>query len=242
MKYGNIVDMHSHILPGLDDGSRNMEMSMNMMRIAYEEGIRTIIATPHNMPGKGRGELSKTLERIEQLEAAARAEGIEISLKPGSELYYREEIPDLLEEGKAVPMNGTNIVLVEFEPVNDSRYIMNALKNIINVGYTPIVAHVERYPALLDKKLEQIGDISELGCYIQVNASTIAGKLGWKMKLYVEKLLKEQLIDFIGTDAHSDQNRSPKIQDCAKILYKKCDKSYADSMLFGLAEELLLNE
>lgn len=241
MIHGNYVDMHSHILPGLDDGSKNMEMSMNMMRIAWKEGIRTIIATPHNMPGKGKGELSRTLERMEQLETAARAEGIEITLKAGSELYYREEIPDMLECGRAVPMNGSRIVLVEFEPVNDSRYIMNALKNIINVGYTPILAHAERYPALLDRKMEQIGDISDLGCYIQVNASTITGKLGWKMKMYMEKLLKEELVDFIGTDAHSDGTRAPRMQDCARILYKKCSKSYADSMLFELAEERLLN-
>ena len=237
---GNFVDMHSHILPGLDDGSRNMEMSMRMMRIAWEEGIRTIIATPHNMPGKGRGELHKTLERIRELEEAARSEGIEITLKAGSELYYRQEIPELLERKEAVPMNGTNLVLVEFEPMNDTRYIMNALKDIINVGYTPIVAHIERYPALFDRKLDQIGDISELGCYIQVNASTISGKLGWKMKQYMQKLLKEELIDFVGTDAHSDGRRAPRIQECAKYLYKKCGKEYADSLLFGMAEELLL--
>lgn len=232
--------MHSHILPGMDDGSRSMEMSMNMMRIAWNEGIRTIIATPHNMPGKGYASLDKVMERIEMLEKEARKENINIELRPGSELYYREEIPALIENGSAVVMNHTRYVLVEFEPVNDARNIINGLKKIIGIGYTPIVAHIERYPALFDKKLEQIGIISDMGCYIQVNASTIVGKMGFGMRMNMKRLLKEQLIDFIGTDAHTDHNRAPRMAECANYLYKKCDSSYADSMLFGLAEEILL--
>lgn len=239
-EYNCFVDVHSHILPHMDDGSRSMEMSLNMMKIAYEEGIRTIITTPHNMPGKGYADIEHVNSRIEELTAKSQEAGIDIVLKPGSELYYREEIPRLIEENKVVRMNGKRYVLVEFEPVNDSRYIINDLKNIMNTGMTPIVAHVERYPSLWDKKLENIAAISDMGCYIQMNASTITGKLGFGMRRMVNRLLKEQLVDFIGTDAHSDRNRAPRIAACADYLYKKCSKSYADSMLFGLAEDILL--
>lgn len=240
IRTNHYVDMHSHILPAMDDGSRSMEMSMNMMRIAWDEGIRTIIVTPHNMPGKGYASLDRIMEGIEALGREAHKENIDIVLKPGSELYYREEISNLIEQGSAVAMNHTKHVLVEFEPVNDARNIINALKKIIGIGYTPIVAHIERYPALFDKKLEQIETISNMGCYIQVNASTIIGRMGFGMRMNIKKLLKEQLIDFIGTDAHSDHNRAPRMAECADYLYKKCDAAYADSMLFGLAEDILL--
>lgn len=236
----HFIDIHSHILPHMDDGSGSYEMSLNMLRIAYDEGIHTIIATPHNMPGKGFAAIDKVKERIEELHGRSAEMGIDINILPGSELYYRGEIPELIENGTAVPMNGKRLVLVEFEPMNDSRYIINALKNIMNTGYTPIVAHVERYPSLLDRKLENIAAISDMGCYIQMNASTVTGKLGFGMRRLIHKLFKEELIDFIGTDAHSDRTRAPRMAACAEFLYKKCSRSYADSLLFGLAQDVLL--
>lgn len=236
----HFVDMHSHILPHMDDGAATYDMSLNMLKIAYDEGIRTIIATPHNMPGKGFAVIDKVKERIEELHRRLAEIGIDMDILPGSELYYREEMPELIESGAAMSMNGKKIVLVEFEPVNDSRYIINALKNIMNTGYTPIVAHVERYPSLLDRKLDNIATISNMGCYIQMNASTVTGKFGFGMRRLIHRLLKEELIDFIGTDAHSDRTRAPRMAACAEFLYKKCSRSYADSLLFGLAQDVLL--
>ena len=109
------IDMHSHILPGLDDGSKNMEMTLAMLRVAVEEGIGTIYTTPHCMPGKGHPTLAKVEERIRLVQEAAEAEGIQITLKKGTEYYYIEEMSEWMEEGKIITLGDSHCVLVEFE-------------------------------------------------------------------------------------------------------------------------------
>ena len=139
------IDMHSHILPGMDDGSKNMDMTLAMLRVAVEEGIGTIYTTPHCMPGKGHPTLAKVEERIRLVQEAAEAEGIQITLKKGTEYYYIEEMSEWMEEGKIITLGASNCVLVEFEPYAEEKYIRNAVREILGFGYQPVIAHVERY-------------------------------------------------------------------------------------------------
>ena len=147
--YGRIVDIHCHVLPGVDDGSKNMEMSQEMLDIAYEEGIGTMIATPHHMP-EGRNVSSQGIrERVAKLQQYADAKKYDLTIYPGNEIYYYSDAPDMLEEGKICSLAGTSYVLVEFSPMDESRYIRNSLAELQNMGYDPIIAHVERYMSCL---------------------------------------------------------------------------------------------
>ena len=143
------IDMHSHILPGLDDGSKNMDMTLAMLRVAEEEGIRIIYTTPHCMPGKGHPTLAKVEEKIRLVQEMAAAEGIQITLKKGTEYYYIEEMSEWMEEGKIITLGASNCVLVEFEPYAEEKYIHNAVREILGFGYQPVIAHVERYRNLM---------------------------------------------------------------------------------------------
>ena len=233
------VDMHSHILPGLDDGSKSMEQSLEMLRIAESEGISVIIATPHNMPGKGRPSREKLEERLKQLRDAAESEGIAIEIQLGTEYYYREEVCEIFDREEAVTMADSDCVLLEFNPLEEKSYIYNAVREAFSTGYSPIVAHVERYEQLM-KKPEYVKTLKDMGALIQVNASSVIGENGFHTKRDVKKLLKAGYVDFVSTDAHSDRNRAPRMAKCATYLRKKYGADYAEKLLYKNAEKYLL--
>lgn len=240
--YGKIVDIHCHVLPGVDDGSKSMEMSQKMLDIAYDEGIGTVIATPHHMP-EGRNVSPQGIrERVEKLQQYADAKSYDLTILPGNEIYYYSDAPDMLEEGKICSLAGTSYVLVEFSPMDESRYIRNSLAELQNMGFDPIIAHVERYMSLCKPPFEKIEQLREMGILIQVNAASVMGDFGKPTKALVEKLLKKQMVDFIGTDAHSSGNRAPKIMECAEYLSKKYDARYVEKLLYRNAEKYILSQ
>ncbi len=235
----DIIDVHSHILSGIDDGARSHDMSMHMLEIAVSEGITTIVATPHHMPGKGYTPPDKIREMVTQLQIEADNADMGIRILPGNELFYREDLLELLEEGQIMGMDGTNYVLVEFDVMAERPYIRNAMRNILSLGYKPILAHVERYPAILGKDYETIRILRKLGVLIQANAASIAGDVGKDVQKHMKKLLKEGLIDLIGTDAHTDRNRAPRIQSCVRVLKMWCDAEYIEKLLYKNAKNIL---
>lgn len=234
------IDIHSHILPNLDDGSKSMRQSLDMLKIAVEQGITTIFATPHNMPGKGQPSPEVVQERVEELRKAAEEEGIRIEILIGTEYFFREEVVELLEDEKGITMNDTEFVLVEFDPMVEKVYFRNALRSILTTGCCPIVAHVERYAKVM-KDMTFLKEIKKMGALLQINAASVIGDNGFHTKMDVKKLLKEEMVEFIGTDAHSDGKRAPYMEKCAAILTKKYDKDYADALLHDNAQDLLIN-
>lgn len=236
MKY---IDIHSHVLPGMDDGSKNMEMTLAMLRVAEEEGIGTIYTTPHCMPGKGHPSLEKVEERIRQVQAAAAEEGMNILLKKGTEYYYIEEMLEWMDEGKIITLGDSNCVLVEFEPYAEEKYIRNAVREILGYGYQPVIAHVERYHNLMERKFTAIQWMREVGALIQVNCASVTGDNGFGTKQNVKSLLKNGLVDFVSTDAHRPEGRAPYIEKCAEILRKKYGDIYAAELTGGNARRFL---
>ena len=226
------IDMHSHILPGMDDGSRSMGQTLRMLETAVSEGITTMIATPHNMPGKGCPSGSVVRRKVDELRLTVEQEGIPLEIVAGTEYYYREEVLDILDSEDAVTLGNSDCVLVEFEPLAERNYILG-------LGYRPVIAHVERYAKLMED-ISLLTDMRKNGILVQVNAMSVTGDNGRQAKKDVRNLLKKGLVDFVATDAHSDGRRAPFMGKCADVLYKKCGTEYADRLLSGNAEALLL--
>ncbi len=237
-----IVDVHCHILPGIDDGAKNLDQSKAMLDIAWEQGIHKIIATPHCMPEARNASPKVIAEKVRQLQEYIEEMHYDIEIFTGNEIYYWEEASELLEAGKICQMADSCCVLVEFSPRDDARYIRNGLSELQNMGYDPIIAHVERYESLLDSSLQKIKELRDMGIFIQVNALSVTGGFGRPTQAFVEKLLKKKMVDFIGTDAHSDRNRAPKMLECAQLLQKKYDADYVEDLLYRNAEKYLLQE
>ena len=224
------VDLHCHILPALDDGAKDMEKTKEMLKIAYEEGIREIITTPHFFASKKSASIERITMTIAEVERQMEQWGFQIKLYPGNEIYYRSEVPDLLEEGKIATLAGSRYVLVEFDPMTEYSYLRDGILKLDSYGYIPILAHTERYECLWKKK-EKLQRVKDHGGLIQVNASSFQGGLFDEMAKRARYLMKNELLDFVGTDAHSTGKRSPRMKETASYLYKKLGEKKADKIL-----------
>lgn len=242
MKYKGelpVIDMHSHILPGLDDGARNWEQSQKMLEIASKQGIKKIVVTPHFMPEHKNPSKEKVLEKLTRLQAYADEHNYGIKLFSGQEIYYHEEVPDLLEEGKILTLAESDYVLVEFSPMDDFRYIRNSLAAIQAVGFSPVIAHVERYESVCQKPFDKLKELRDMGVLIQVNMASVEGKMGKKIQKLVLSMMKKQLVDLLGTDAHSDGSRAPYVCGCKDILCRKCPADYIEKIFYKNANKII---
>ena len=130
---------------------------------------------------------------------------------------------------------------MEFHPTVEYSYLRTGINNIMQMGYLPIIAHIERYICILEN-WELAWELKDMGAVIQVNAGSVVGTAGSKVKKFVKRLMKEQIVDLIGTDAHSSGRRAPRMQECAKYVYRKYGESYARDMLHDNAEKILRGE
>lgn len=235
------LDMHCHILPGVDDGSRNMDMSMAMLDYAYDEGIRAIILTPHYHGGYVETERTVIDETFSELTVNLKKYHPDMRLFIGNEIYYYPSVPEWIEEGRVHTLADSDYVLLEFSTPVDKRELLEAVQNMCSHGYYPVLAHVERYDCLV-RDPSYVGELIDNGAYIQVNSRTITGEGGMRIRHFIKKLLKEEWIHFIGTDAHSMGSRKPEMADCAEYLIKKCGEEYAAEILYANAVNIINNK
>lgn len=205
-----MIDFHSHILPGIDDGSRNLEQSIAMVNEAKKVGFTKIISTSHYMENYYECNEKNREELLEQVQK--NVNGIELCL--GNEIYITNNIIELLQNGQASSINGTKYVLFEFplittRPMNDKEVIYRLVEN----GYIPIIAHPERYP-FIQENPDYLFELEEMGALFQANYGSIIGMYGLKAKKTLKILLKNNLISFFGSDVHRPEqvyNKMPKI-------------------------------
>lgn len=222
----NLIDIHAHILPGVDDGSDSLETSMRMLRCAAQDGISAIILTPHNKPERRHMQRGTLTAGIKRLREKMSEEAVSLELYLGSELYYRSGILEELQNDTAGTMAGSRYVLVEFNPMEDYDYIRNGIYSLQTGGYYPILAHAERYRNVCSAKYG-IEDLIEMGCYIQANAGSIMGRSGSQAKRFTRKLLKQRQVHFVATDAHDLEKRPPCLSECAAYVRKKYGEDYS---------------
>lgn len=222
----NIVDMHCHILPEIDDGAKNEGEAYQMLRMAYDEGIRVIVATPHHHERRGMctpGQYKRALSKVRKM---AKEIDEKFYVMPGMEIYFSQDVLTKLEHKKVQTMGVSDYVLIEFSPNDEFRYIQQALQQVQMKGFHPIVAHIERYDCFHDH-VDDVEYLIEMGAYVQVNAGSIVGTSGRTTKRFVKELLERQLVHFVGTDAHSSGSRNPMIKKSADFVEKRFGEEYA---------------
>ena len=225
----HLIDIHSHLLPGVDDGSPDYQTSMRMLKCAAEDGISTMIFTPHNKPGHRRRHFSEMISKVEKLRQMAAEENIETELYIGSEVYYRSGILEEIGHDRAGTLAGSRYVLLEFNPLEEYEYIRNGMHSLLMDGYYPVLAHVERYQNVCARK-HGIDDLIDMGCYMQVNAGSITGKSGMKTKGLTRNMLKQGQVHFVATDAHDLRKRPPCLSACADFIRKKYGGDYSKKL------------
>ncbi|MBO4889374.1 MAG: hypothetical protein J5574_00160 [Lachnospiraceae bacterium] len=214
-----MIDIHSHALPGVDDGARDTETAIEMLRIMYDEGITEAILTPHYHRGHMQKDIATVRSRFDELAYRAKEDDVasHIRLHLGCELYYYPSAVEWLEEGRVSSMAGSDYVLLEFGYTMEKRTIIEGVSNVVRAGYRPIIAHVERYEGLKFKP-ENVRELVECGAYIQVNSESVGR--GFGSRRFVSKLLREDLVHFVATDAHDTGSRRPRLRSAAMYIHK----------------------
>ena len=200
------TDIHSHVIWGVDDGAETKDETFRMLREAAEDGIDRIICTPHVTPGVYEFPQETFEEHFREAEEYIRAEGLPLRLYRGAELLWTEITPRLLREGKAATMAGTKYAMIEFSPTDGREKICDALQKVAGAGYVPIIAHMERYPAI--GKTSQVREIrSRFRAMVQINARSLTRKMPLLRRGFFDGIFKEGLVDFVATDTHSMPGR-----------------------------------
>ncbi len=237
-----IIDIHTHTAPNVDDGSKSMKMSMEMLRSIAEQGCGRIFATPHS-DAFDDGDHVYTYQQIQLLQHNAELLGIPVRIFTGCEIYTK---PTRMEKNLAKlrahiypSMNGSKYILSEFHTkygnFDDALF---CLTQYLNNGWIPIIAHAERYSATFID-VPNIGRLKELGCLVQINFYSLDEEPEPKIKQCAQKLLEEELVDFVGSDAHRMDHRRPVIEEGAKYIREYCREEYAERILWRNAVELL---
>ena len=230
-------DMHCHILPGVDDGSKSLEMSLDMLEMEYAQGVRNVVLTPHCFAGRTQPELINQQFEILVYRAAKRFQGLQLYL--GSELMYSDTIIEELAAGKAYTINSTNYALVEFYTDITWKSLGNALRRLGNEGYRPILAHMERYECLM-RHPERVDELIGQGVIMQMNSDSVCGGLFDRQAAECRKLIETGRIHLLGTDAHRVGWREPKLGDGIRALQKKIkDEKLLQRILFENPEKIL---
>lgn len=220
----NFIDIHSHVLPGIDDGAQDESEALEMLRIAANDGICQIIATPHFHYRRGHASPEQIKQAVSKMQELLNKEKIPMKLHTGNELYYTHELLETVKAGEALTMADSDYVLLEFSPETEERRIQNAVYEFLNEGYYPIIAHMERYLAF-QKNQDFAEKISEMGAYFQINAGSLIGNAGWQIKHFARLMIKNGFIQFVATDAHDIGRRSPTLAKASDWITKKCGES-----------------
>ncbi|MCM1121714.1 MAG: hypothetical protein NC416_03935 [Eubacterium sp.] len=228
----NCIDIHSHIIPCVDDGADSPETSRQMLTMAAEDGISHIILTPHNKPAHRNVPPHRIVERMGELQGFLDERQTAVRLYAGSELYYRDGLAEELDAGEAMTLADSHYVLIEFSPDTGYDYIRNGVYSLQTHGYRPVLAHVERYRNVCSKKTG-VDELVKMGCYMQVNAGSVMGNFGFAAKQFTRKLLKQRLVSFVASDAHDTGRRAPRLAECAGYIGKKFGEDYRRELFCG---------
>ena len=225
-----MIDIHMHVVPGVDDGSQSIEESLEMIRMAYEQGTEKIIATPHSFafswtPGYPR-------ERYLELKEAVRKAGIPVEILFGAEIYCdRGSMDDVLEclrSGIYPTMNDTKYVLEEFSTRITEEDQIYCTKRLLDAGYIPIIAHAERYKST---NARTAAYLRSLGAKIQINVYSVSQERDPVIRETANSLLQERLVDYVGSDAHRVKHRPPCEAPGIRYMHEHYDERYIRSVL-----------
>lgn len=204
-----MIDLHTHVIPGVDDGARSWEEAVAMCRMAWEDGTKTLVATPHRFNGVYDHDAHYIENQLSELRERLQKEQVELEVLQGGELYSRPDLPTLLAEEPALSLNRTSrYFLLEFPhsilPPNAPQLIFQlALKNFI-----PIIVHPERN-LYLQRKIDLLEDLVKQGALCQITAMSVTGEFGFKPAECAEELLRRNCVHAIASDAHNIKGRPP---------------------------------
>jgi tyrosine-protein phosphatase YwqE len=224
------ADMHSHLVPGIDDGSPDMATSIALIRGMHELGYRKIITTPHILWELYPNTAERIVAGMEEVKKEVANQGIDVELRAAAEYFIDEHFVEHLQAKKPLLTVSGNMVLVEFSMVTAPLDLQDVLFEVQMQNYQPIIAHPERYSYLTRKK-EVFDDLKNAGCYFQLNILSLTGHYGPAVHELAEYFLKKGYYDLVGTDLHHERHLSALQRLSPGIVRKLKDMEWKNDLL-----------
>lgn len=238
-----MIDIHCHIMPGVDDGSGNLSDSAEMAQLAARHGTKKIIVTPHcNIHSGERNYWDSEMEnKFISLQARLREKNIPVEVFRGQEVFLSGSFMDGLRQKRFLTLNCSNYLLAEFDMRESAAVAYSKLHQLVSEGYTPIVAHPERYRFVHEQR-DAIYRIKETGSLIQVNKGSLKGSFGFGIQKIALDIIETRQADFVASDAHSQYSRTPVLADVHEFICEKFSSEYADFLLKQNPLRVIANE
>lgn len=234
-----MIDLHNHILPGLDDGADTWPKSIDMARMAYEDGIAGIVCTPHWIPGKYNNQRTQIIAAVNEFRNHLAEKNIALKIYPGAELRLDIALPEKISAGELMTINDTGVyALIELPedsiPDNLEDFLWHlALKNI-----KPIISHVERHP-LLQKNPKRLVKWVEMGVLTQLTAASVLEKFTPEIRDFSLMLLEHRLVHILVTDSHGRHTRLPKLYEGYETVENVIGREAARKMVYDLPKDII---
>ena len=238
-----MIDLHCHILPGIDDGSKSTSESLVMAKLAFEDGIRTIVATPHTLDGTYLNPLHRIAQGVLFLQEALNENRVELKVCIGADVHLCPGMADRIKKGDVGTINNTGkYFLLELPPQTIPSGVKEEIFALKVLGITPIITHPERHPAIL-RDMALLYDFVAMGALSQITAMSLTGEFGEGVQRCAQELLKHRLVHVIASDAHSADSRPPllsrAVNEAAELTGSE---SFAVSLVSDIPAKILAGE
>ncbi len=237
-----IIDIHSHILPGLDDGAKDMDMAMEMVRIYKKNGVDKVIATPHYVKDSSMStSIEKNKEVLDKLREEIERADLDFEIFLGHEIYLFRDILKELKRGKLGTMNGTSYVFIELAQMDIPDYTRELIRELVAEGYRPILSHPEKNTLIIED-INIVYDFIQDGALIEVDIPSLCGNFGMDVRKTSEELLKHKMVHFLATGAHSSIRRSPRIDSGVEEIKNLIGEDLFKRLTFDNPKSLIEDE
>ena len=233
-----MIDLHTHILPGIDDGARSLEVSLEMARIAVADGTTVMACTPHIYPGLYMNDSTGIHAARDRLQAALDAYRIPLKLVVGADAHLVPELLDGLKSGRVPTLNGSRYFLLEPSHHVAPPMFEDSVFQIMAAGYVPVITHPERL-VWIEDHYDTFVTLARRGAWLQLTAGAVVGKFGKRARYWSERLLDEGMVHLVASDAHTVSVRSPRMSDAVPLLEARVGKEETRRLLLGRPQAIL---
>ncbi len=235
-----MIDIHDHLLFGIDDGAKTIDESIDVLKDMEKAGYKSIILTPHYIKDSNySSSATNNYRKLKELKEALKENNININLFLGNEIYIDEEIYELLNKKEIYPLNGTNFLLIELPISGEYPGYQEIFSFLMSKGFNIILAHPERYLSF-QKDYKKISELASLGVFFQCNLGSLLGKYGSGAKKLIKKMLKDKKVTYLATDIHHKKHDLNDFNKAKKIALKYISEIEFNKLVKG-NPSLLLN-
>ncbi|MGI6245956.1 MAG: tyrosine-protein phosphatase [Pseudochelatococcus sp.] len=236
-----MIDLHCHLLPGIDDGANDVGISVEMARMASADGVRTIACTPHIVPGLYNNEAEGITREVEALRRALDEAGVALELVVGADVHVDPELVVRLKAGVVPTIGGSRYFLLEPPHHVLPPNFIQFCRRLIEAGYIPVLTHPERL-TWVEAHYDVIEAVNAEGVLLQITAGSLMGSFGRSAQYYAERLLSEERVDLIASDAHNVSSRPPTLSVAYAEVERRCGAAEAERLFTVVPSQILKNE